>query len=253
MKDQFYITLPSNSSMHLFPENTTACYTTQLSQRLYLPGEWEVGLVEFHYPQTLKNVYGDNNLVYMGGQGHFVQKFKIAGGFTSPARIVRSINDIPEVNKFTKLEIDSKGYVTLTRSNHVDEAISNIRLHPHLAFQLGFDSNANLLTLKRAARPCDVSLGMSNQIYVYCNIVESQIVGDTMAPLLRIVHINKVNYVHGSYMTASFESPHYLPLSRQEFETIVIDLRDDTGTTTPFLFGTSCAKLHFRKCLTNTL
>lgn len=49
-KDQFYITLPSNSSMQFFPDNRTCCYITQLPRSIELTGEWEVGLAEILYP-----------------------------------------------------------------------------------------------------------------------------------------------------------------------------------------------------------
>lgn len=51
--DQFYITLPSNSSMRFFPENRTCCYITQLPRSIELTGVWEVGLAEIHYPLTI--------------------------------------------------------------------------------------------------------------------------------------------------------------------------------------------------------
>lgn len=39
----FYMTLPSNSSMSHFPNNTLAEYTTRLPQPFDLAGEWEIG------------------------------------------------------------------------------------------------------------------------------------------------------------------------------------------------------------------
>jgi len=33
---RFYITLPSNSSMEYYPENTVACYTTKLASTVEL-------------------------------------------------------------------------------------------------------------------------------------------------------------------------------------------------------------------------
>lgn len=51
-KDQFYITLPSNSSMQFFPDNRTCCFITQLPRTIQLTGDWEVGLAEIHYPLT---------------------------------------------------------------------------------------------------------------------------------------------------------------------------------------------------------
>jgi len=40
----FYMTLPSNSSMNYYPQNTVAQYTTKLNGQIELDSEWEVGL-----------------------------------------------------------------------------------------------------------------------------------------------------------------------------------------------------------------
>ncbi|GFY67971.1 uncharacterized protein TNIN_431361 [Trichonephila inaurata madagascariensis] len=57
----FYITLPSDSSMHFFPENKISHFKTRLPSPVYLNGEWEVGLSEIIYPQSWLNVNGTNN------------------------------------------------------------------------------------------------------------------------------------------------------------------------------------------------
>ena len=46
----FYITLPSNASMDLFPKNTLTSYTTKLSSAIKLEGEYEVALTEIMFP-----------------------------------------------------------------------------------------------------------------------------------------------------------------------------------------------------------
>jgi hypothetical protein len=51
--DNFYVTLPSN--VKSFSENTIANYKTQLSSRIILNGEWEVGLVEISYTLSWYN------------------------------------------------------------------------------------------------------------------------------------------------------------------------------------------------------
>ena len=56
MATDFYLTLPSNSSMKVHPDNTLAHYITDLRQRMSLSGEWECGLAEIHVPHTLYNV-----------------------------------------------------------------------------------------------------------------------------------------------------------------------------------------------------
>ena len=52
MATQFYLTLPSNSSMAYFPNNTVANFRGKLAETIDLPGQWEVALVGLHYPHT---------------------------------------------------------------------------------------------------------------------------------------------------------------------------------------------------------
>ena len=44
--DQFYISLPSNSSMNVYPENKTSLYVTKLPDEIHLTGtmgDWTEG------------------------------------------------------------------------------------------------------------------------------------------------------------------------------------------------------------------
>ena len=52
MANDFYLTLPSNASMNMYPDNTLA----DLPQRIDLSGEWECGLAEIQYPHTWYNI-----------------------------------------------------------------------------------------------------------------------------------------------------------------------------------------------------
>ena len=56
MSTQFYLTLPSNSSMSYFPNNTVANFRVKLAETIDLPGQWEVALVELYYPHTWPTV-----------------------------------------------------------------------------------------------------------------------------------------------------------------------------------------------------
>ena len=55
----FYLTLPSNASMKIYPDNTVAKYTTQLPNNIELDGDWEVALTEIQYPHKFYNVKGE--------------------------------------------------------------------------------------------------------------------------------------------------------------------------------------------------
>src|ERR1043165_6383401 len=61
----FYLTLPSNSSMHYYPTNTVTRYTTRLENAIALSGDWEVGLVEIQYQHTwFKLERGEGTFTY---------------------------------------------------------------------------------------------------------------------------------------------------------------------------------------------
>ena len=56
---RFYLTLPSNSSMEYYPQNTVAQYTTKLTNLIELEGDWEVGLTEISVPSNVENIISD--------------------------------------------------------------------------------------------------------------------------------------------------------------------------------------------------
>ena len=56
---EFYLTLPSNSSMEYYPENTLTSFTTRLPNSIRLEGDWDVGLVEIQYPHNWYNIPED--------------------------------------------------------------------------------------------------------------------------------------------------------------------------------------------------
>ena len=74
--------------------------------------------------------------------------------------------------------------------------------------------------------------------------MEPQIVGDVVAPLLRIVNVMGSD---GEVISAQYDRPHYLPVNRKIIETLEIVIRTHTGDLTPFERGRSYVKLHFRQ------
>lgn len=63
--DNFFITLMSNSSLSIFPDNTTTSFTISLPQKITLPGKWEVGVAEIHYNYNFFNVTEGNNRIWI--------------------------------------------------------------------------------------------------------------------------------------------------------------------------------------------
>ena len=81
-------------------------------------------------------------------------------------------------------------------------------------------------------------------LYVYCDIIQPQYVGDTLVPLLRIIPVEGED---GQRISKSFMRPQYLPVSRKQFESIEVNVKSDAGEPAPFEFGRVLLTLHFRQ------
>ena len=90
---------------------------------------------------------------------------------------------------------------------------------------------------------CDIEGGIHG-IYVYCDLVDHVVVGDTVAPLLRIVESNGYN---GEMIYKIFEQPRYLPLRKKHFDVIELDIRDVFGEPILFETGHVTVTLHIRR------
>ena len=55
-ENEFFIVLPSNASLDLYPDNTTGCYMTHLQKEVKLFGKWSVGLAEIFVPHTISHL-----------------------------------------------------------------------------------------------------------------------------------------------------------------------------------------------------
>ena len=80
-------------------------------------------------------------------------------------------------------------------------------------------------------------------LFVYCDILEHVIVGDTKAPLLRSI---SVSGKPGDIVREIYDKPLYVPIQKKHFESIEIDIRSDFGEPVPFVNGKSLMTLHFR-------
>ena len=79
-------------------------------------------------------------------------------------------------------------------------------------------------------------------LFVYCDILEQVIVGDTKASLLRSL---SVSGKYGNIVREIYDKPMYVPIQKKHFESIEIDIRSDFGEPVSFVNGKSSVKLHF--------
>ena len=273
---QFYLTLPSNSSEKYYPGNTLTHFITKLHNDISLSGDWEVALVDIMYPRNWYNIdeqylrISCNNCMKIVPQANPDEKvapaYDIHVGI--PSGYYYSIQDLVEAikvsiaNAFSRpiLAWSSKGvdrYVDQTLwpkikyNPHNQKVI--VTMQPQMTIRFS-EQLAKILAIEphqfskvemaiKSSFTCDIEGGL-HALYVYCDVLECVPVGDTMAPLLRIVEITGQK---GEMVHIQYDQPRYVPLQKKHFDSIEIDIRDDTGQDISFDSGKLIATLHFRR------
>ncbi|GFY50519.1 putative uncharacterized transposon-derived protein F54H12.3 [Trichonephila inaurata madagascariensis] len=209
-------------------------FTTQLPT---LNDEWEIGLVDFIYPHTWYNIRENNNLF----------GFDLSDGKSIARRIPQgyyeSIPDILDgmyLEDF-KNEIEFHYHPVVKRVKIKTKGHAKIFLNKGFSKLLGFEPGEikGKVESPYIADP-NASFPL---IYVYCDLIEPQIVGDVQAPLLKIV---KVEGKDGEVVNAHYTRPHYVPVIRRHFQTVEMVLRFHSEELVPFERGRVIAVLHFR-------
>ena len=89
----FYLTLPSNASSDIFPDNKTTSHRVKLPQAINLSGEWEVGLYSINYPRTWYTLSNFDTHIYTSDQSGLFSTTIIDYGFYETMHdLVKSVN-----------------------------------------------------------------------------------------------------------------------------------------------------------------
>ena len=264
------MTLPSNSSMTSHPENTVAQFTTVLTQPMELTGDWEIALTEICCPATWYNITSKEHWFELDNI-HFslpddmypsvkavldkmVELMKARPRFQDAEARLMNRN----LTRNLMLTLTQRPNIILVYNKPLNRVLfviperQSMTLSPALMNALGFRS------LSRPDNPLQLpSIGMIGQDkpglrlnpllgYVYCDLIEPVVVGDTKVPLLRTVIIDGsanqlINHI--------YTTPIYVPLQRKNFSTVEINIMSDTGEPVPFVSGKSLVVLHFRRTI----
>ena len=248
----FYITLPSESSKELFPENNPSEYTVRLPRWIHLKGNWEIGLHSIAY--TPWNIIQplDEPISFIAG-GKEGKGGKMRKHYSSVKEYVSSINKSLEESHVGKSHIDKSNEIEFSYglNGKVTVILSSgytVRLRREQAIVLGF------MTFEDSAEAYDVkkteigtykaNLHRETNIHVYCDIVQAQIVGDKMAPLVAVVPCQET---YDTYETLyAVENIHYIPVQTKSFQNIKVHLRSSTDEPIPFEYGRATITLHVK-------
>ena len=214
-------------------------FTTKLHHRIELEGAYEVSLAEIMFPFTWFPKLAGKIFIGNPKQQIVIQLKDIV--CHSMYELVTAIN-----GQILKAFPNSNNYFTFDEENKV-----NVHLETNHFVQFDIDSK-NLLGFNKIRIEGRVEFGNKvlpmlnriNTLFVYSDILEYQFLGDAFAPLLRNVAIKQMNY--GEHASIIYDTAHYVPVCRNSFETIEIDIKTDTGAPVPFTKGTLYVKLHFR-------
>lgn len=244
----FYVTLPSDSSMNYFSDNKISHFVTRLPSPLELKGEWEVGLTEFIYPHMWNNLQENaTDYEYDIGNG-VLKKIKIpCGYYESPLDIIKWINYQDFKNK---IDINYNKHTKKVKVVLKDKA--RLIFHEGLAECLGFppgevgdNSSVQISGTRYIQSPNVADPNFDFKLlYIYSDIVDSQIIGDSVAPLLRVITVKGND---GDMVHEMFDRPHYVTLVRKNFQTIETVIRTHAGRLVSFDRGKLIVKLHFRQ------
>ncbi|KAJ7310342.1 hypothetical protein JRQ81_007251 [Phrynocephalus forsythii] len=99
-----------------------------------------------------------------------------------------------------------------------------------LAHILGVPPNVPVDRIDYAA---DITGGFSS-LYVYTDIIEHQIVGDSSVPLLHCIPVRGETY---EWVTVTYDKPHYMLMSKNHINTITIEIKTDQNQDIQFNLG----------------
>ena len=238
----FYLELPSNSFLNIFPDNKTTSYCVKLPQAIDLNGDWEVSLYSISYPITWYTLQHHENHIYYSEDGLIFQTAIVdCGYFGTMADLVKSINAALKRNTGNdniRLTCNARKKVTV----HVKNS-HQLVLMGRLSIILGFGGEEIKIT-KTTTSTYVTDLNGTVMIYFYCDIVQPQVVGDTNAKLIKSVpQQGKM----GEVLAKTFTNIQYVTVQTKSFEDIEIVLRDDTGKPVPFERGNVLVTLHFKQ------
>ena len=240
----FYLTLPSNGSLNEFPNNKTTSYRVKLPQSIDLEGVWEVGLYSISYPNTWYTLQKgvDTHLFYADRTGLFQQAIMDYGYYQSMQELIKAANKALSRNVSDNIKLTYNaftGKVTVQIKNGFQFAVMK-----QLSIILSFGGKDVILKKKTTESPYVADLTTVSTIYVYCDIVEPQIVGDTSAQLLKSI---PAEGRFSDIIAKTFTNIQYVPIRTKSFEAVEVLLRNDTGDPVPFERGKVVITLHFRK------
>lgn len=240
---EFFVELPSNSNLEDFPRNNIGDYTVRLPSPIDL-SQYTVCMSAIQFPSVWKNVTEDCSLVVHHGSTNIPISLP-EGRYKNIQMLLESLEESltdKGLNGWIQISWNSislKCAVVINRNDY------KLTLSTKLANMLGFHSVTHFQHGVNLSEACaDIDEGMTS-LFVYSPIVVNQYVGDTLAPLLRVVPLQSANT--GDVVSVEFRHPRYLTTINDKTDLISIRIRRDDGSIVPFMTGKVNVTLRFKR------
>lgn len=238
----FYLTLPSNASLDIFPRNQISNFTVKLAKPIDLKGPWEVALTEIQYPHSWNTFDRENaKFTIMRKSEPPLQLTFPPGFYDTIGSVVDAVNKVL-TNKMLSADVRLfYDYIQRKVYFRASNVYTGFFTRDKMARVLGHVQN--VYQPEPEDKTCGDIQGGFYSLFVYSDIIEHQRVGDSFAPLLRCVEVTGNN---NSMVTIRYTKPDYVNVSKHYFDTLTIEIKDDQNENVAFKYGKVLVKLHFR-------
>lgn len=249
--DSFYLTLPSNSSKNIFPDNKLHSFRIKLQKSLPISqGKWVVGLSEIQFPQSWYNITNAWIRIRVAQNSDPFECMLKDGYYQDIEELLSYIHGILRAAKLEDkimLNFDKiQNRVIMQVFENSDKSTIGVTFSQNLLNILGFSKKEGdyYSTGMVLEKPTDINEGFS-ALYIYTDIVQDQIVGDVMVPLIRVVPFK--NNSKRNHTWVNFNRVQYLSVLDRQTDSIEINIRRDNGEVIPFQHGKVVVTLHFQR------
>lgn len=212
----------------------------------------------FHIPPDYYNnikelvdrINYDYKTVYTGKINNILeiapnQRVKITDKFAADFQVTKKDQFIKKIQDTIIVKNQALIDLSMLSDKKRVSATPCIQFENRLALQLGFKPNVNVW--KEVSATPSVDLGFPQNIFIYCDIIDMQYVGNKLTQILRILPlIPKSNGEFKSLRIIKNEC--FLRLIKHNISSINIEFRDEFSQLIPFKDGgATTILLHFKK------
>ena len=229
----FFLTLPSNSNLDLYKDNSLNQFTVNFNRPLPIDETFELGLSEIHFP------YHTDERISTTSEDYITLAIKKSLAILKiPMPKETWANKtvlLEQINHIIVAVVKEKGYRTITPFVKYGDKILKTYNDHDVKITLSYT-----LTKKLLGKQLDY-------IYIYCDVIDHSFVGDGLVKLLRIVD---VGCAKGEVCSVIYQTPQYHNVVVKEPRTIEISLRNSLGDLVSLKSeGSTVVVLHARKKL----